>query len=103
MERMWHPECFDNAQPKKTGGWKECGINYITKNSAPYNEVFGSYTNRGFQVNIKKGERPSNIWVDPKEFEPFLPKHANQYVPGAGSALDMAQSVNVKFNDWTRK
>ena len=102
MERHWNPECFDNAQAKKTGGWRECNVNVITKNTAPFNEVYGSYTNRGFAVKIEKGERPAGIWVEPKEFEPFLPKNANQFVAGVGSALDMPQSPPVVFNDWKR-
>jgi hypothetical protein len=102
MERHWNPECFDNSQPNKTGGWRECNVNVITKNSEPYNEFFGSYTNRGFQVNIKPTTKPPNVWVEPKEFEPFLPKNANQMLPDIGSALDMEQTPPVTFNDWTR-
>ena len=105
MERMWHPECFDNAQPNKTGGWAETGINAITKNSAPYNEVFGSYTNRAFQVNIEPGEKPPNIWVEPKEFAPLLPSNPNQYSGATDGNVDMInQPVTpvVTFNDWQR-
>ena len=36
-------------------------------------EVYGSYTNRGFTVKIEKSERPANIWVEAEEFEPFMP------------------------------
>jgi anaerobic selenocysteine-containing dehydrogenase len=88
MERFWNPECFDSSQKTKTGGWRECNINVITKESAPHNEVFGSYTNRGFQVNIKKSTRPDRIWVEPEEFAPFLPSNKNQY---AGDAETMLQ------------
>lgn len=73
MERFWNPECFDETQKEKTGGWRECNVNVLTKNSAPFNEVFGSYTNRGFCVQIKKSQKPGNIWVEPQEFGPFLP------------------------------
>ena len=101
MERFWNPECFDSSQAQKTGGWRECNINIITKNSAPYNEVFGSYTNRGFTVKIEKTSKPANIWTDPQEFEPFLPANANQYTPDAGSALAMdPESPYQKFSDW---
>ncbi|MCL1799254.1 MAG: molybdopterin-dependent oxidoreductase [Eggerthellaceae bacterium] len=103
MERFWNPECFDNAQPNKTGGWRECNVNVLTKNTAPFNEVFGSYTNRGFTVRIERGQKPVGVWVDPKEFEPFLPKNDNQCLPGIGSALEMdPNSPNVEFNDWAR-
>jgi anaerobic selenocysteine-containing dehydrogenase len=102
MERFWNPECFDNSVPqeKRTGGWRECNVNVITKASAPYNEVFGSYTNRGFCVNIEKAERPANVWIEPEEFEPFLPTKVNQLSPDAGSLLEMKETPWVSFNDW---
>ena len=75
MERFWNPECFDESVPKEkqTAGWRECNINVLTKNTAPFNEVFGSYTNRGFTVRISKDKKPDNVWVEPKEFQPFMP------------------------------
>lgn len=73
MERFWNPECFDESQSKQTAGWRECNINVLTKASAPYNECFGSYTLRGFTVKIEKGTKPEGVWVEPKEFAPFLP------------------------------
>ena len=48
-------------------------MNGLTKNDAPFNEVYGSYTNRGFTVSIEKSEKPANVWVEPAEFAPFLP------------------------------
>ena len=48
-------------------------VNVLTKNDAPFNEVYGSYTNRGFTVKIEKGEKPEKVWVNPEEFAPFLP------------------------------
>jgi len=100
MERFWNPECFDTSQSKITGGWRECNVNILTKNTAPFNEVFGSYTNRGFTVNIKPGTRPDNIWIEPKQFAPFLPSEPNQYLPDIGSALEMDQTPHVTFSDW---
>ena len=73
MERFWNPECFDSSQETRTGGWRECNVNVLTKNDAPFNEVYGSYTNRGFTVKIEKSTRPENIWVEAEEFEPFMP------------------------------
>lgn len=102
MERFWNPELFDNSQTQKTGGWAEMNVNVLTKNSAPYNEVFGSYTNRGFQVKIEKGERPRGVWVEPHEFEPFLPSNVNQYTPEDGAGHTWPQTPNVTFNDWDR-
>lgn len=73
MERFWNPECYDESQTTQTAGWRECNVNVLTKSDAPFNEVYGSYTNRGFTVKIEKSEKPANIWVSPEEFAPFLP------------------------------
>lgn len=73
MERFWNPECYDESQASPTAGWRECNVNVLTKNDAPFNEVYGSYTNRGFTVSIEKSQKPSNVWVEPAEFAPFLP------------------------------
>ncbi|MEG0462185.1 molybdopterin dinucleotide binding domain-containing protein, partial [Gordonibacter sp.] len=73
MERFWNPECYDASQPNPTAGWRECNVNVLTKNDAPFNEVYGSYTNRGFTVKIEKSEKPAGVWVEPAEFTPFLP------------------------------
>jgi anaerobic selenocysteine-containing dehydrogenase len=82
MERFWNPECYDSSQSNKTGGWRECNVNVITNAiDANFNEVYGSYTNRGFSVNIKKSEKPANVWVEPTEFAPFLPDVKNEYLP----------------------
>jgi anaerobic selenocysteine-containing dehydrogenase len=100
MERFWNPECYDSSVPQaqRTGGWRECNVNILTKNSAPFNEVFGSYTNRGFTVNIKPGKKPDLVWVEPKDFEPFMPATVNEYVPDQGSALTMdSNSPYVTF------
>lgn len=75
MERYWNPECYDESMPeeKRSAGWRECNVNVLTKNTAPFNEVYGSYTNRGFTVKVEKDEKPDNIWIEPEEFEPFMP------------------------------
>lgn len=73
MERFWNPECYDETQKAKTSGWREQNINVITKADGPFNEAYGSYTLRGFTVNIEKSERPEGVWVEPREFAPFLP------------------------------
>ena len=88
MERFWNPECFDSSQATKTGGWQECNVNVITNAiDCNFNEVFGSYTNRGFAVNIKPSQRPDRVWVEPEEFAPFMPDTPNEYVPAAGVAI----------------
>jgi anaerobic selenocysteine-containing dehydrogenase len=89
MERFWNPECFDSTQSSKTGGWQECNVNQLTNAiDTNFNEVFGSYNYRGFAVNIKKSERPERIWVDPKEFEPFMPSTPNELSPDVGVIIE---------------
>ncbi len=79
MERFWNPEAFDSSQKKIDGGWTQCNVNILTKNTAPFNEVFGSYTNRGFTVKIAKADGPPpNIWTEAKQFEPFMPTLQNE-------------------------
>lgn len=80
MERFWNPECFDETQKDQTGGWRECNVNVLTKNDAPYNPAIGTYTNRGFTVKIEKGSKPENVWTTAKEFEPFLPTLTSEVV-----------------------
>ena len=91
MERFWNPECFDETQETKTGGWAECSVNVLTNAiDANFNEAFGSYTNRAFAVNISKSERPDRIWVTPEEFEPFMPTTANQASEDVGVLMENA-------------
>lgn len=75
MERYWNPECFDESIPaeQRSAGWREMNVNVLTKNDAPFNEVYGSYTNRGFTVRVEKGDKPANVWIEPEEFQPFMP------------------------------
>jgi len=94
MERFWHPECYDSSQPNKTGGWQETNVNVITNAvDCVFNEVFGSYTNRGFQVNIAKSTRPDNIWTQPQQFEPFMPTNANEYVDTVGVLIENSELI----------
>lgn len=81
MERFWNPECYDPSQKKMTSaGWREQNINCITKADGPFNEVYGSYTLRGFAVKIEKSTKPEGCWVEPEEFAPFLPTLQNEPV-----------------------
>lgn len=101
MERFWNPECFDSSQKEKNGGWRQTNVNVLTKNTPPYNEVYGSYTNRAFTVKIEKGERPAGIWVEPKEFEPFMPTNASELYPEIGRVIDLPQTPRMTFDDWS--
>lgn len=70
MERFWNPETLDT----KTHGWQEMNVNVLTKSTAPYNDVVGTYTLRGFQVKISKADGPpEGVWTKPEDFKSWLP------------------------------
>lgn len=70
MERFWTPETLK----KDTHGWKEVNVNVLTKATAPFNDVVGTYTLRGFQVKVYKAEKgPEGVWTKPEEFKTWLP------------------------------
>ncbi|MCL2898002.1 molybdopterin-containing oxidoreductase family protein [Brenneria tiliae] len=71
MERFWNPETLNTP----TQGWREMNVNMLTKNDAPFNDVVGTYTLRGFQVNVSKADGPpAGIWQKPEDFTPWLPQ-----------------------------
>jgi anaerobic selenocysteine-containing dehydrogenase len=71
MERFWNPETLDT----KTHGWTEMNVNMLTMCEAPYNDVVGTYTLRGFQVKVyPAAEPPEGIWNDPLAFNSWLAK-----------------------------
>jgi anaerobic selenocysteine-containing dehydrogenase len=74
MERFWYPE-LPEKDPSMYG-WRESGVNVLTKNDPPYNPEFGTYTLRGFQVKVSKAPEgaPAGIWQNPKDFKPWLPQ-----------------------------
>jgi len=70
MERFWTPETLNTP----THGWKEMNVNVLTSAGAPYNDVVGTYTLRGFQVKVYKAEGPpEGVWQKPEEFRKWLP------------------------------
>ena len=71
MERFWNPETLNT----KTHGWKEMTVNVLTKASAPFNDVVGTYTLRAFQVKVWKAKEgaPEGIWTKPEDFKTWLP------------------------------
>ncbi len=75
-ERFWYPECFDDSQPNKTGGW-QYGISNLTRDDVA-DPCIGSATYRGFLVQIEKASQPEGIWTEPEQFEPFLPTLQNE-------------------------
>jgi anaerobic selenocysteine-containing dehydrogenase len=71
MERFWLPENLHT----KTGGWQEVNVNCLSKNTAPFNEVVGTYTLRGYQVRISKADSaPEGVWTKPEQFRVWLPQ-----------------------------
>lgn len=71
MERFWNPETLQTA----SRGRKDMNVNCLTKNDAPFNDVVGTYTLRGFQVKISKADKaPDGVWYKAKEFEPWMPE-----------------------------
>ncbi|SDE96655.1 molybdopterin-containing oxidoreductase family protein [Sporomusa acidovorans] len=71
MERFWTPETLDTD----THGWQEMNVNILSKNDAPFNDVIGTYTLRGYLVKISKADGPpKGIWLKPEEFKKWLPE-----------------------------
>lgn len=69
MERFWNPETLQT----KTHGWTEMNVNLLTKADAPFNDVVGTYTLRGFLVKVYPAEgAPEGIWQNPSDFSQWL-------------------------------
>ena len=78
-ERFWNPECYDSTQETITPGIEECGYNIMSADSFQ-NPCFATNSYRAFTVKIEKCDRPERIWVESKEFEPFMPTLQNEPV-----------------------
>ena len=78
MERFWAPENLD----KKTHGWQEMNVSVLARSHAPYNDIFGTYTLRGYLVKIYPAPEgaPEGVWLEPKEFRPWLPQPSDPTV-----------------------
>lgn len=71
MDRFWNPETMNT----KTRGWKEMNVNMLAKNDAPFNDVTGTYTLRGYMVKVYKADGPPDgVWTKPEEFKAWLPE-----------------------------
>ena len=69
MERFWNPETLQT----KTHGWMETNVNMLTKADAPFNDVVGTYTLRGFLVKVYPAEgAPEGVWTHPQDFSSWL-------------------------------
>lgn len=70
MERYWNPETMNT----QTHGWQEMNVSVLARSEPPYNDVFGTYTLRGYLVKIYPAPEgaPEGVWLEPKEFKPWL-------------------------------
>lgn len=75
-ERFWYPECFDDSQPNQSGGWEE-NASSLTYDER-VNDVWASCSFRGIACTIEKSTKPDKIWMEPEEFEPFMPTRMNE-------------------------
>jgi anaerobic selenocysteine-containing dehydrogenase len=83
MERFWNPENLE----KPTQGWQEMNVNVLTKGSAPYNDILGTYTLRGFLVKVYKADgAPEGVWTRPEDFKSWLPAASGE-TAGDGSLV----------------
>ena len=74
MERFWNPETLQT----KTHGWTEMNVNMLTRADAPFNDVVGTYTLRGFLVKVYPAEgAPEGIWTRPEDFSSWLARPAD--------------------------
>ncbi len=56
-------------------------VNVLTKNDAPFNDVYGTYTLRGFQVRITPVDAcPYEVWTQPEQFAAWLPEPSDHTV-----------------------
>jgi anaerobic selenocysteine-containing dehydrogenase len=88
MERFWNPELLDSDDPSQA--WKAMNVNMLTKNDAPYNPEYGTYTLRGFTVKVAKADSaPAGVWTEPEQFEAWLPEYSEE--TGGGYAVYSAE------------
>jgi anaerobic selenocysteine-containing dehydrogenase len=78
MERFWNPEYLENGDdPRKS--WTTMNVNTLSNFESTYDPVFGTYTLRGYQVKVEKADgAPEGAWVEPKDFEPWMPAVADE-------------------------
>lgn len=78
MERFWNPETLGTP----TQGWKEMNVNVLSKGDAPFNDVCGTHTLRGYQVKISKADGPPpGVWYEPEQFAAWLPQPSETTKP----------------------
>ncbi|AGY74842.1 molybdopterin-containing oxidoreductase family protein [Clostridium autoethanogenum] len=72
MERFTFPENYHT----ETEGWREMNVNVLSKSTAPFNDVVGTYTLRGYLVKISRADDgpPKGVWTKPEQFKAWLPQ-----------------------------
>lgn len=84
MERFWFPEKLGTD----THGYKEMNVNMLTDDQCQFNDIIGSCTYRGFQVKVYKADSaPAGIYLEPQEFESWLPDYEGAEVTDAQDAI----------------
>ena len=86
QERYWNPELLDSDDPNRA--WQVMNINVLTQNNdeCPFNDVYGTYTLRGVQINITKADgAPEGVWLNAEDFTPWLPVPSEN--TGGGNAV----------------
>ena len=84
QERFWNPELMNSSDPSRA--WTTMNVNVLTKNDAPYNPEYGTYTLRGFTVKVEKASgAPEGVWTEPKQFAEWLPEYSED--TGGGYAV----------------
>ncbi len=73
IERFWNPEFLEEGQDGRKS-WTTMNMNVLTKNTGHYNPEVGTYTLRGISVEVTKGQKPEGIWLEPEDFEPWMPQ-----------------------------
>ena len=86
QERFWNPELLNSDDPNRA--WQVMNINVLTQNNdeCPFNDVYGTYTLRGIQINVTKADgAPEGVWIEPTDFTPWLPEPSEN--TGGGNAV----------------
>jgi len=75
MERFWTPETLHTG----THGWQEMNVNRLSRGSAPFNDVVGTYTLRGYLVRVEPAPEgpPEGVWTSPRDFRAWLPEYSD--------------------------
>ena len=98
MERFWAPETLDT----ETHGWREMNVNITSKADAPFNDVVGTYTLRGYLVRLRKAEGPpAGVWTRPEQFTPWLAQPSEPTADQGTEAWRRDRAAGITLDDKT--